>query len=265
MTSAAYTAAFNEVKALGEKDSAVRTAEQTQVGIFWGYDRAGMGAPMSLYNQIIQTIAAQEQNTVVENARLFALANLAQADAGIAAWECKYVDNFWRPVTAIRRAAQDGNPDTAADPTWEPLGAPGGGVVNNFTPPFPAYVSGHAAFGAAIFRVLTNFYGTDLHQFTVRSDELPSVTRSFDRFSDAAVENARSRIYLGVHWSFDDSEGQELGRQIADWTFDHALQPRTSHGHSSIAPHQPNLFSASPIARASLVDSIDDANAAELV
>jgi hypothetical protein len=262
MTSAAYTAAFNEVKSLGEKNSLLRTAEQTEIGIFWGYDRAGLGAPPSLYNQIVQTIAAQEHNTMVENARLFALANLAQADAGIAAWECKYVDNFWRPVTAIRRAAEDGNPDTTSDANWEPLGAPGGGVVNNFTPPFPAYVSGHATFGAAVFRVLADFYGTDVHSFTVRSDELPNVTRSFESFSDAAAENARSRIYLGIHWNFDDSEGQALGRQVADWTIEHALQPRSGHG--SVAPYQAALFGVTPIARSSLIDSIDDSTEAEL-
>src|SRR5207244_2406446 len=137
------TAAFNEVKALGEKTSPTRTADQTQIGIFWGYDRTGMGTPPALYNQLVQTIAKQKHNTTLENARLFALANVAMADAGIAAWDCKFVDNLWRPVTAIHAADSDGNPDTIADPTWEPLGAPGGAVVANFTPPFPADAAAH--------------------------------------------------------------------------------------------------------------------------
>jgi hypothetical protein len=227
MTSAAYTAAFNEVKSLGDLHSTTRTAEQTQIGHFWGYDRPGMGTPPALYNQIIQVVADQEHNAEVRNARLFFLANLAQADAGIAAWDCKYVDNFWRPVSAIRRADEDGNPDTIADPNWQPLGAPGDGVIPNFTPPFPAYVSGHATFGAAVFQVLSKFYGTDQYNFTITSDELPGVSRSFTSFSQAAAENGRSRIYLGIHWNFDDIQGEALGRSVGDWVFQNAGQPKS--------------------------------------
>lgn len=224
LTSADYTAAFNQVKELGSKNSATRTPEQTQIGIFWAYDRLGMGPPPILYNQIIQTIAAEQGNTMVENARLFALANIAMADAGIVSWDAKYEYNYWRPITAIREADSDGNPDTIADLLWEPLGAPGGGVVPDFTPPFPAYTSGHATFGAAAFRILAAYYGTDQMHFTIGSDELPGIFRSFDSFSDAAEENAQSRIYLGIHWDFDKTFGISTGEALADYIFANQLQ-----------------------------------------
>lgn len=227
LDSAAYAASFDEVKSLGSLNSMTRTAEQTEIGVFWGYDRPGMGTPPGLYNQIMQVIAEMEGNTIVENARLFLLGNLAQADAGIAAWDCKYVDNLWRPVTAIRRAAEDGNPATLSDTSWEPLGAPGSATIPNFTPPFPAYVSGHATFGATIFKTLELFYGTDAYSFTLHSDELPGVARSYTSFSQASAENARSRIYLGIHWSFDDEQGRQLGQQIGQWVFANIAQPRT--------------------------------------
>jgi hypothetical protein len=243
LTSAQYTAAFNEVKDLGGDGVTTptsRTPDQTEIGIFWGYDRPGLGTPPALYNQIAQVIAQQENNTVVENARLFLLVNIAQADAGISSWDCKYIDDLWRPVTGIRRAAEDGNPETVADPTWTPLGAPGGGQIPNFTPPFPAYVSGHATFGAAVFRVLADFYGTDQMSFTIGSDELPGVTRSYTSFSQASAENARSRIYLGIHWNIDDIEGRVLGGKVADWVSDHVALPRGPH-----EPSTPHLSSRS--------------------
>jgi len=232
LTSAQYTAAFNEVKSLGAKNSTTRTADQTQIGIFWGYDRSGMGTPPALYNQLVQVIAKQKHNSTVENARLFALANVAMADAGVAAWDCKFIDNLWRPITAIQHADTDGNPDTTADPKWEPLGAPGGGVVPNFTPPFPAYVSGHATFGAAVCEVLKDFYHTDHVHFTLSSDELPGVTRHFDSFTQAAAENGESRIYLGIHWQFDNTVGQSVGRQVADFVFANTLtRDHPGNGH----------------------------------
>ncbi len=232
LTSAEYAAAFNEVKTLGAKESSTRTAEQTQIGMFWGYDRQGMGPPLVLYNQIAQTIAAQRGNSLTENVRLFALINIAMADAGISCWDCKYLFNLWRPITAIREADADGNPVTEADLNWEPLGAPGGGVVPNFTPPFPAFTSGHATFGAALFRTLRHFYATDALSFTLSSDELPGVERSFSSFSQAAAENGVSRIYLGIHWQFDNLVGQAGGRAVADHVYAQFLTPRLAIGQA---------------------------------
>jgi len=222
-----YAAAFDEVKRLGSVNSTERTAEQTQIAEFWAYDRGAMGTPMVMFNQIAQTVALQKHNTLVENARMFALVNLAMGDAGIAAWDTKYIYDLWRPVTAIHNADTDGNDATTADATWTPLGMP---QTPNMTPPFPAYISGHSTFGAAAFKVLADFYGTDKVHFAVQSDELPGVTRTFNRFSDAAAENGISRIYLGVHWSFDNVEGKKAGGAIGDYVFDHALR-RVSHGH----------------------------------
>jgi hypothetical protein len=222
LSSQEYADAFNEVRLLGEKDSPFRTAEQTEIGIFWGYDVGGLGPPPILYNQIVRSISTIEGLTPLENARLFALVNLAMGDAGVACWEAKYVYDLWRPVTGIREAVTDGNPLTEADPDWEPLGAP---APDPFTPPFPAYPSGHATFGAALFGVLARYFGTDEYAFQVQSDELPGVVRSYDRFSDAAEENGTSRIYLGIHWNFDSTEGQALGYQIADYVWANALVP----------------------------------------
>jgi hypothetical protein len=128
-------------------------------------------------------------------------------------------------VTAIQRGGEDGNPLTIADPNWEPMGAPGFNGDTDITPPFPAYVSGHATFGAAVYKVLADYYHTDRMHFTLVSDEMPGVTRSFDRFSQAADENALSRIYMGVHWIFDADAGQRMGRTVGDITFDNQLEP----------------------------------------
>jgi membrane-associated phospholipid phosphatase len=254
LTSQAYADAYNEVMSLGGDGittPTLRTAEETQIGIFWGYDGSpGLGTPPRLYNQIAETLAVQMHNTVVENARYFALINLAMADAGIDAWGAKYQYDLWRPVTAIRAGNTDGNPLTVADPTWIPLGAPadnGTPITDpqhpaNFTPPFPAYVSGHATFGGALFRMMADFFGTDRVRFTLTSDEFngvtkdqngivrPVLTRSFDSFSQAAEENGQSRIYLGIHWSFDKVEGIALGTSVADYVFKHFLRPTRGSG-----------------------------------
>jgi PAP2 superfamily/Vanadium chloroperoxidase N-terminal domain len=248
LNSAMYAAAYDEVKALGGDGvttPTIRTPEQTQIGIFWGYDGTpGLGTPPRLYNQIAQVVARQQGNTEVQNARMFALINIAMADAGIASWDAKYTYDFWRPVRAIRQVGpngenlNDGNPATAADPTWTPLGAPATNEPGKtgFTPPFPAYVSGHATFGAAVFETLTKFYGADDIAFSFTSDEFngvnknpdgsvrPVVTRSFDSFSSAAYENAQSRIYLGIHWGFDRDQGLKVGSAVADYVYNHTLQ-----------------------------------------
>lgn len=247
LNSAEYTTAFNEVKAYGAKNSVVRTEEQTIIGIYWGYDGAkGLGVPPRLYNQCVRAVAIQQGNTPRQNARLFALVNLGMADVGIAAWDDKYDYNFWRPVVAIREAdvgtgptgLGDGNPDTIGDVNWEPLGAPYSNQLGkNFSPPFPAYASGHATFGAVTFQILTRFYGTDHVPFDFVSDEYNGVTtdhtgavrpylvRHFETFSQATQENADSRIYLGVHWRFDATAGVAQGTAIGNRVFETALIP----------------------------------------
>jgi hypothetical protein len=250
LTSAAYAEAYNELKRLGGDGVSTpteRTDEQTAIGLYWAYDGTRwLGPPPRLYNQIARVIADQQDNTVVENARFFALINLAMADAGITCWESKYTYDYWRPILGIRESDPgtgptgqgDDNPETEGDPTWQPLGAPASNESgNNFTPPFAAYPSGHATFGAAMFRAIALFYGTDRLPFTFISDELNGVTtdnegivrpllpRSFSRLSQAVAENAQSRIYLGIHWQFDATEGIAMGNAIGDYVFRHALQP----------------------------------------
>ncbi len=241
MTSAEYTAAYNEVKTLGGDGittATTRTEDQTQAGIFWAYDGTpSLCAPPRLYNQITRQIATDQAVTGMEEARLLTLVNVAMADAGIAVWESKYHYNLWRPVTGIREAANDGNPDTTADPTYVPLCAPASNLAGaNFTPPFPAYPSGHAGFGGALFETLRNFFGTDEIAFNFTSDEYNGVTvdnlgnvrpllpRSFANLSQAEEENGQSRIYLGIHWSFDKSAGIAQGNSVADHVFANVYQ-----------------------------------------
>jgi hypothetical protein len=251
MTSAEYLAAYNEVKRLGGDDVVTkteRTDDQSVAAIYWAYDGTpSLCAPPRLYNQIAMQIADQMGSDVMETARVLVLVNVAMADAGVAIWESKYFYQLWRPVTGIRESDPgtgptglgDGNPATVGDPTFSPLGAPASNVTGpNFTPPFPSYPSGHAGFGGAIFEMLRNIYGTDDIPFTFVSDELNGVTRdshgiirpliprSFSSLSQAEEENGQSRIYLGIHWSFDKTEGIAQGRKIADYVFKHAFTPK---------------------------------------
>lgn len=250
MTSNAYTTAYNEVKNFGGDGIVTptqRTPEQTFLAIFWAYDGTpSLCAPPRLYNQVTVQIADRTRLQPVQFARLLALVNVAMAEAGTSAWDSKYDYDLWRPITGIRESdpgtgptgTGDGNPNTAGDPTFKPLGAPASNLTGpNFTPPFPAYPSGHATFGGALFQTLRRFYGTDNVGFTFVSDEFNGITRDnagnirpymprhFSRLSQAEEENGQSRIYLGIHWSFDKTEGIAQGRRVANYVFDHAFTP----------------------------------------
>lgn len=219
LNSRKWAADYNQVKALGSATSATRTAEQTEIALFWA-DGAGTETPPGHWNSIAQEVGATLDNTMDENARLFALLNIAMADAAICAWDAKYTYNFWRPVTAIRAGDTDGNNATAPDPTWNSLIT---------TPPFPDYTSGHSTFSGAASTVLALFYGTDRVAFTTGSDFLPGVFRSFRRFSAAADEAALSRLYGGIHYESANEDGVISGIGIGRYTFANYLQPKDNH------------------------------------
>jgi len=206
-----YAADYNEVKELGAAVGSTRTEEQTEIALFWA-DGAGTETPPGHWNSIAQIIAAAQENTLEENARLFALLNISMADAAICAWDAKYTFHFWRPVTAIAFVEPELH--------W---------MSFIITPPFPDYVSGHSTFSAAAATVLPLFYGTEDLPFTTGSDFLPGVYRSFSTCLDAAEEAAVSRIYGGIHFLFASEDGLQAGISIGEWTFTNYLRPKGNH------------------------------------
>jgi PAP2 superfamily len=209
LTSDRYIDAFNEVKALGIVNSTASTADQALTGRFWN------GAIQNYWNEITQTAALAHNLTTAQSARVFGLLNLAIADSVIAFYDAKYIYNFWRPVTAIRAADTNNNPETLIDPTWLP-------EVGNTTPD-PSYPGAHAVISAAGATVLISFFEKDRFDFNVTSEVLAGVERSFDRFSAAAKEATLSRIFAGVHFRFDLTIGQRLGREVAHLVIDDFL------------------------------------------
>jgi hypothetical protein len=201
LASIQYAADFNEVKAIGSSTSTIRTAFQTEVALFWA------GNTALFWNRIAQTMAARNQTSLSENARLFAVLNLAMADAAIACWDGKYTYVFWRPITAIRLADTDGNPATDPDPNWTPL------IV---TPNFPEYPSGHATVSPAAAVVLQASFG-DSGPFTLDSDVLPGVLHSFNSFAAAADEAFVARIYGGIHFRTSCRDGHQVGVAVGGY------------------------------------------------
>lgn len=197
-----YGRDFNYVKSIGRLESASRTAEQTEIALFWS-EVSPIG-----WNRIANTIVLQENVDVWEAARIMALVNFALADGYIAGFNAKYHYRFWRPITAIRRAADDGNPQTIADPQWLPLQAPA-----FFTPPVPDYPSTHSVLGAAAAEVLIQNFGDRVH-FEATSTTLPGKPRRFDSLSQAALENGLSRVYGGIHFPHAVEDGLQLGKGI---------------------------------------------------
>jgi hypothetical protein len=222
LTSAAYTEDFNEVKEIGSLYSTTRTADETDAAIFW-QDHAH-----ALFNRIFRTLAASQNLSVADSARLFAMENLAAADAAIGCWNDKYYWQFWRPITAIQEADTDGNPDTQADPTWLPLFDPATPVCNPlfplFTPPFPDHPSGHACATGAFVNTLQNFFGTDKIAVSAFSNK-SCTTRSFDRFSDMLKEVIDARVWAGIHFRTADVQGSVLGKKVAQYLKKHYFQP----------------------------------------
>jgi hypothetical protein len=199
LTTHRYAREFNEVKKLGSLTSSVRTADQTDAALFWQANGA------SLFNAILRQLADTQNLSIADAARMFAMADLAGADGAIACWSDKYATNFWRPITAIHEADTDGNPATAADPTWTPLFA---------TPPFPEHPSGHTCISGAVVQTLRRFFHTDKVSFSTFSS-FSNSTRSFDRFSDTIEEIVDARVWAGIHFRTADDQGYLVGRKVA--------------------------------------------------
>ena len=208
--SPSYAEQLNEVKELGAENNSDRTEDETEIALFWGYDRNDTFRPPGQWNEIAQDVALEKGNSLEENAELFAVLNTGLADAGIAAWDAKYVYEQIRPITAIREADSDNNPNTIADKDWEPL---------LDTPPFPDYISGHSVFGGAASTILANFFGDDT-SFDIPSQELPGVARSYSSFSQAADENANSRLFGGVHINAANVDGVLVGEDVGNFVFE---------------------------------------------
>ena len=206
-----YAADYEEVKLLGALVGSTRTEDQTEIALFWA-DGAGTETPPGHWNSIAQIIGAAQGTTMEENARLFALLNIAMSDAAICSWDAKYTYSFWRPVTAIAFAEPQLN--------WMSF------IV---TPPFPDYTSGHSTFSAAAATALPLFFGTEDLPFTTGSDFLPGVYRSFSTCQDAAEEAALSRIYGGIHFRSASEDGLQAGSSIGEWTATHYLLPKGNH------------------------------------
>ena len=214
LNSATYATDFNEVKELGAKNSTTRTAGQATIAQFWA-DGPGTVTPPGHWNGIARELALQRGNSMEENARLFALLNIAEADAGILCWDCKYACNLWRPITAIQNADLDENPATEKDADWTPLLA---------TPPFPEYTSGQRTFSSAGASVLAAFFGSDSIPFTTISEDVPGVSRSHASFSEAAAEAGMSRIYGGIHFMSANTQGLLSGARLGQFVVENILK-----------------------------------------
>ena len=220
LSSGRYVREYNEVKTLGAFSSTAltglsRTTEQTILAYFWSDNF------LAQWNRTLRAIAEAHVPDISDRARLFALANLAMADAFIHAWESKLHFNFWRPVTAIQEGEFDGNPKTDGDPDWQPL-------IN--TPPYPEYTSGANNVTGVTTRILALFFGTDHFDFTITSNS-PNLTdpatrtRSYTRFSEAAEEVVEARMMQGIHFRSGDDDGRQGGQRVAHWVFTHFLRP----------------------------------------
>ena len=230
LDSPVFTEAFNEMKAIGAASSTTRTAEQTDIARFWA-GPSGTVQPPGHWNNIARDVAEAQGNSLEENARMLALLNIGMADALITAWDTKFAYSFVRPVTAIRNADNDGNPDTVGDAEWLPLLG---------TPPHPSYMAAHSAVSATAATVLAEFFGNDAIAFTSSAEVAaggPVITRSFDGFWEAAEEAGASRIYGGIHWSFDNEAGLAAGHSVGEFVAENLLRPRGNAGHVAAAPH----------------------------
>lgn len=210
MDSGKYAREYNETKALGSINSTTRTQAQTDLALFYSDNF------IALWERTLRGIANTNINDIGDSARLFALANLAAADALIAAWDGKRFYHFWRPITAIQNGDNDGNPLTIGDPTWMPQ-------IPTHTPPYPEFPSGANSLTGAMTRTLERFFGNKM-TFSVTS-AFVNQTKTYQSFSDMADDVVNVRIYQGIHFRTADVVGRRHGTRIANMAFSHFLRP----------------------------------------
>jgi len=211
LTSDTWTRDLNEIREIGGLNSKTRTAEQTDIGKFWFLTGA------RTYNPIVQQVAQHRKMDLLDCARLYALASMAAEDAFIAVFDAKYTFNFWRPVTAIRNADQDGNSATPRDATWLPLGD---------TPMHPEYPCAHCITSAAVAAVLRGVVGEDVGEIAVTSPTAPGVVRRWTRLDDYRDEVSNARVWAGFHYRFSTEVGKDMGKKIGELTIATQLRPR---------------------------------------
>jgi hypothetical protein len=220
LTSARYTADFNEVKAWGGLTGSLRTPYQTETAKVWQLDTA-----TAIWNRVADSLALEHHMGLLASARLLAMMNVSQLDAVIAVWEAKQFFDRWRPITAIQQAASDGNPDTSPDPNWAPLLA---------TPVHQEYPSGHSGVSGAAATVLASFFGEHT-SFTVTSNGVPGASRSFTTFADAVAQVADARVFAGFHFRFSCDDASQMGTKAANLALKKLMLPNRERGEGSEA------------------------------
>jgi hypothetical protein len=207
LTSAKYARELNEVRSLGSDTSTARTADQTHAARYWAEN------PPATWSRVFRTLSKEQELTLVQNARLYAMLYLTAADALISVWNDKARWLFWRPITAIREADTDGNPVTDKDEAWLPL------IAN---PPYPEHPSGHLGLSGSFVATLQDFFKKDKVAWTDTNDA--GLTRSFRRFSQAIEEIVNARVWSGIHFRTADEHGARIGRKVAGWRERHYFQ-----------------------------------------
>jgi hypothetical protein len=210
LDSGRYARDFNETKMLGAADGSSRTPDQTQIAIFWD------GSPSAIWNSVARGVISARGLDLSSAARAFALMYIAGADASIACFDAKYAYNFWRPLTAIHRADEDGNDDTVPDLTWASLIT---------THPHPEYPSGHSTNSSAMATALALLLGDDPGvPIVANSPRNPTFPRNWSTFGEGVDEVIEARIYIGFHFRTADETGARMGRQVARYVFNHILR-----------------------------------------
>ena len=200
LTSTQYAKEFNEVKDYGARTGSLRSDDQTHAARYWAEN------PPRTWSRVLRTVSAQQGLSLVDNARLFAMAYMGATDALIAVWCDKAEWLFWRPITAIHEAETDGNPNTADNDDWLPL-------ID--TPPYPEHSSGHSGLSGAMVRTLQHFFRTDAIGWA--DTNAGGFTRSFATFSQAIDEVVDARVWSGIHFRTADEVGAHIGKQVVNY------------------------------------------------